>query len=173
VGDGYRDDMGNDDLLGVYLNDHLAAATAAVELCRRSARSVPDQETIVALSELADELDSERDALRQLMQRLSVEENRPLEAVGWLGEKLGRLKPNGSLVHRSPLSDVVELEGLRLTVQGKLGCWRALRVVADHDPRVAAQEMDILVGRAEDQARRVDVLHRRAVERSLVRADSR
>ncbi len=96
-----------------------------------------------------------------------------MEAVGWLGEKLGRLKPNASLVHRSPLSDVVELEGLRLTVQGKLGCWRALRVVADHDARVAAQEMDILVGRAEDQARRVDVLHRRAVERSLVPADSR
>ena len=132
---GYRHGMGHDDdLLAVYLNDHLAAATAAVELCRRSARSIADQDTIVALSDLADELHAERDTLRQLMRRLSVEENRPLEAVGWLGEKLGRLKPNGSLVRRSPLSDVIELEGLRLSVQGKLGCWRALRIVAATNP---------------------------------------
>lgn len=159
--------MSDDDLLGIYLNDHLAASTGAVELFRRTTRSGPDKDTIAELADLADEESADRDTLRQLMRRLGVGENKPLEALGWLGEKVGRLKPNGSLVRRSPLSDVIELEGLRLCVQSKLGCWRVLRTVADHDPRLATQEMDILLGRAEKQARRIDELHRRAVERQL------
>jgi hypothetical protein len=159
--------MGNDAPLRIYLNDHLAAATGALELFHRVTRSGPDKDTIAALADLADEESADRDALRQLMRRLDVEENRSLEALGWLGEKVGRLKPNGSLVRRSPLSDVIELEGLRLCVQSKLDRWRALRVLADHDPRIATQEMDILVARAEKQAARIDGLHRQAVQRVL------
>ncbi len=101
------------------------------------------------------------------MRRLDIDENRPLEALGWFGEKLGRLKPNGRLVRRSPLSDVIELEGLRLAVQGKLCCWRVLRAVAEDDARLATRELDALVTSAEDQARRLDVLHRRAAEQQL------
>lgn len=159
--------MSDDQLLGIYLNDHLALATGALELCRRAARSFDDQQTVAALQGLTEELGADRDALEQLMRRLDVAENRPLEALGWLGEKVGRLKPNGSLLTRSPLSDVVELESLLLAVHSRLACWRVLRTVAEHDARVATGEMDTLVRRAEDQARRVDALHRQAAERRL------
>jgi hypothetical protein len=37
-------------------------------------------------------------------------------AAGWLGNKAGRLEPNGHIVTRSPRADIVELEGLRLRV---------------------------------------------------------
>lgn len=159
--------MSDDRLLGIYLNDHLALATGALELCRRASRSFDDQQTVAALQGLTEEIGAERDALEQLMRRLGIDENRPLEALGWLGEKVGRLKPNGSLLERSPLSDVVELEGLLLAVHGTLACWRVLRAVAEHDPRVATGEMDTLVRRAEERAARVASLHGQAAERRL------
>jgi hypothetical protein len=165
--------MSDDHLLAIYLNDHLAAATAGVALFRRVSRSGTDVKTVAELTSLTDEVVSDRDALRQLMRRLSVMERRPMEALGWFGEKLGRLKLNGRLLSRSPLSDVIEMEGLRLSVQSKLGCWRVLRALADHDPRLATQELDTLVRRAEDQARRIDVLHHQAAEQRLALSGGR
>ena len=165
--------MSDDHLLAIYLNDHLAAATGGVELFRRVSRSGTDVKTVAELTALTDEVVSDRDALRLLMRRLSIEERRPMEALGWFGEKLGRLKPNGRLLSRSPLSDVIEMEGLRLSVQSKLGCWRVLRTLADHDPRIATREMDALIGRAEEQARRIDVLHHQAAEQRLAVSGAR
>ena len=39
--------------------------------------------------------------------------------VAWIGEKAGRLKFNGRILSRSPVSDLEELELLRLGVEGK------------------------------------------------------
>ena len=66
-------------------------------------------------------------------------------------EKVGRLKPNGQLTGYSPLSRVVELEGLALGVTGKLGLWKALRELVDEEPRLDAAELDRLRERAERQ----------------------
>ena len=93
------------------------------------------------------------------MKALVGSANLPLVALGWVGEKAGRLKPNGYVVRRSPLADVIELEGLRLGAQGRLACWQVLRAVATHDDRLTVLEMDELVGRAEDQATRLYKLH--------------
>ncbi|MDP9435302.1 MAG: hypothetical protein M3P93_08975, partial [Actinomycetota bacterium] len=46
-----------------------------------------------------------------------------------------RLKANGHLLRRSPLSDLVEMEALVLGVQGKAAGFRALRSIAAGDPR--------------------------------------
>ena len=46
--------------------------------------------------------------------------------MGWTGEKLGRLKLNGQLLGYSPLSRLIELEGLMLGIAGKLAMWIAL-----------------------------------------------
>ena len=48
-------------------------------------------------------------------------------------EKAARFKPNGRLLRRSPLSDLIELEWLLLGVQGKTAGFRALRRLADTD----------------------------------------
>jgi len=52
---------------------------------------------------------------------------------GWALEKAARFKPNGRLLRRSPLSDLIELEWLLLGVQGKTAGFRALRRLADTD----------------------------------------
>ena len=44
-----------------------------------------------------------------------------------MAERVGRLKLNGKLVSRSPLSSVIELETLVVGVRGKEALWTALQ----------------------------------------------
>src|SRR5262245_48969825 len=106
------------------------------------------------------------------MARLDIRESRPMALIGWLGEKVGRLKPNGYLVRRSPLSDVVELEALRTAALGKLAGWQVLRLVARDDRRLAIAELDALIARADSQASRLEVLHTQMAERQLAHTGS-
>jgi hypothetical protein len=66
-------------------------------------------------------------------------------------EKAARLKFNGRLLARSPLSDLEELELLRLGVEGKAAGWRALRALADTDSRLGPGHLDELMSRARRQ----------------------
>jgi hypothetical protein len=167
LAEGYGWTVTDQRALSVYLNDHLAAATGGLELFRRVAGSHPDtrREEIVRLR---DESESDLASLRSVMRRLGVAESRPMVALGWLGEKAGRLKPNGHLIRRSPLADVIELEGLRNGVHAKLCSWQVVRAVAVHDPRVPVEELDTLIERAEDQMSRLSTLHLGAVQENLV-----
>ena len=64
------------------------------------------------------------------MASLGVTEDKVKVAGGWLGEKAGRLKPNGHLLSRSPLSPVVELEALSIGIEGKRLLWVGLHDAA-------------------------------------------
>lgn len=59
------------------------------------------------LKELAAEIEEDRQSLMDAMDRLDVPKHSAKMAAGWLGEKIGRLKPNGSLLHRTALTPVV------------------------------------------------------------------
>jgi hypothetical protein len=113
-------------MLAIYLNDHLAGATAAVALVRRAARSNRGSAYGSSLEELARELDQDRQSLLEVMGQLGIAVDRLKVLGGWGSEKLGRLKLNGRLLGYSPLSRVVELEVLSLGVNGKLALWRSL-----------------------------------------------
>ncbi len=63
----------------------------------------------------------------------------------------GRLKPNGYLLTRSPLSSLEELELLRLGVEGKAAGWRTLRTLADRDRRLDSVRLDELISAARRQ----------------------
>ncbi|MBF4138109.1 MULTISPECIES: hypothetical protein [Streptomyces] len=139
------------DLLAVYLNDHLAGAAAGVELLRRAARGGRDQEASRQLHDLADEVTEDRAALMEIMRELDIRPRRSRIVLGLLGERAGRLKTNGHLLSRSDLSDVLELEVMRLGVEGKACCWRTLRELADTDPRLNPRRLDHLLRRAETQ----------------------
>ncbi|MFK0237460.1 hypothetical protein [Streptomyces vinaceus] len=85
---------------------------------------------------LAAGIAEDRESLRELMTPLDVTEQWPGVAEGQRAEKAARLKPDGRLVRRSPLSDVPELEAMRLGVEGKAALWRALRTRAVTDSRL-------------------------------------
>ena len=145
--------------LPIYLNDHYAGSTAGVELAKRAAKSARgDAEFGPALTTLASEIDEDRDSLKRIMDRLDVSEDRIKASIFWLGEKVGRLKPNGELLQFSPLSRVVELEGLITGVSGKLSLWRTLLELAEREDRLDEGELEVLAGRAEDQLLRLHAL---------------
>jgi hypothetical protein len=138
-------------LLATYLNDHLGGATAGRELARRSAASNRDSELGGFLAGLAQEIDEDRDSLLELMGELQIGTDRIKVLGGWAAEKLGRLKPNGRLLSYSPLSRLLELEGLLLGVRGKLALWQALEVLQPHEPVLASTDLASLGQRAEGQ----------------------
>jgi hypothetical protein len=158
--------MTHQDLLAIYLNDHLAASTAGVELVRRAA-SQHHGDRGAELSRLADEIAEDREALRDLMKRLDVSESTVKTAAGWLGEKAGRLKLNGHLVSRSPLSDVLEIEALRAGTAARICGLQVLRAVAVDDSRIGKEELETLLDRAEDQAERLYRIHIQLAQEKL------
>jgi hypothetical protein len=147
-------------LLDIYLSDHFAGATAGVELARRMAGAGNGSDE---LARIADEIEADRGNLRDVMSATGVEQPRLKIAIGWLSEKLGRLKLNDRVFGRSPLSEVIELESLIAGVSGKLQLWRALAVVASRDSRLKRFDFEAMAGRAEDQRLRLERLHDEAV----------
>jgi hypothetical protein len=154
-------------MLGIYLNDHLAGATAGSELAKRMSRSHRGGEDAAALSRLAAEVAQDRSALLDIMASLGVPVRAYKAGAAWLGEKAGRLKFNGRLRSRSPLSDLEELELLRLGVEGKAAGWRTLRALADIDTRLGAGRLDELISRASSQAGQLEELRLRAASRVI------
>ncbi|MFI5972445.1 hypothetical protein [Streptomyces sp. NPDC051452] len=142
-------------LLGIYLNDHLAGATAGTRRACRLARATRDPALRRALGPVAAEIREDRGALLGIMRDLDVPVRRSKVWAGWTVEKVARLKSNGRIVRRSPLSTVLELEALRLGVAGKAAGWTVLRRLASTDARLDAARLDSLLDRA---GRQQDVL---------------
>lgn len=158
--------MTDQDLLAIYLNDHLGAATAGVELIRRAAGN-HDGTRGAELSRLADEIAEDRESLKAIMARLEISENVLKEAAGWLGEKAGRLKPNGHLVTRSPLSDVLEVEMMRTGTAARICLFQVLLTVAADDDRLDRREIEQLIDRAQDQEHRLYKIHVQLAQENL------
>jgi hypothetical protein len=154
-------------LLSIYLNDHLAGATVGRELSRRAAGSNRGSSYGPFLENLAREVDEDRGTLLDLMRELDVGVDRLKVAGAWGAEKLGRLKPNGRLRSYSPLSRVVELEGLTLGVIGKLAMWRALELVQDDYPPLGRFDLAALAARAERQQEGLEEQRRAAAAEAL------
>ena len=150
-------------LLGIYLNDHLAGATIGRELVHRSAHSNRDTSLEPFLTELAQEIDEDRATLLEIMAALDVPVDRAKVWAAWLGEKAGRLKLNGRLYGYSPMSRVVELEGLALGVTGKRAGWRTLKLLAPGLPALEPFDLDELERRADGQLESLEVNRRQAV----------
>jgi hypothetical protein len=146
------------DLVGIYLNDHLAGATAGTELAHRIARTHDEVADRATLQRLAGEINADRQALLEIMGQLGVPVRHYKTTAAWLGERVGRLKFNGRLRTRSPLSSLEELELLRLGVEGKAAGWRTLRELADTEPRLSLARLDELLTRARQQADQLEDL---------------
>jgi hypothetical protein len=147
--------------LVIYLNDHLAGATAGVELVRRTAQEHRDSAYGETLESLRKEISQDRQALVRLLADLGIPVRHYKAYGAWLGEKVARLKPNGRLLRRSGLALLVELEALRLGAQGKASLWRGLLAAAAQDPRLDADRLEELLRRAEQQIKTLDTLHAR------------
>ena len=152
-------------LLAIYLNDLLAGATVGVELARRAAGANQGTPLGETLEQLAAEIAEDRESLQRAMSDLDVGQDRIKVAGGWAAEKFGRLKLNGQLKGYSPLSRLVELEGLHLGISGKLELWRMLKQTAEG--RLRSVDLDELIKRAESQRRRLAPYRKAAAEQAI------
>ena len=139
------------DLLGIYLNDHLAAATGGVELVSRMLshhRGTPFESR---LEQLLDELREERAAHVAMAGALGVPVRSYKQLGTWVAEKVSRAKLNGRLFSRSPLSDLVEFEFIATAVLAKRAGFETLLELAAVDPRLDRALLERLVAQADAQ----------------------
>jgi hypothetical protein len=156
-------------MLSIYLNDHLAGSTAGTELARRIARSHQGRRESGVLEAFAEEVAQDRASLLDIMARLAIPVRGYKMRAAWIGEKAGRLKLNGYLLGRSPLSSLEELEMMRLAVEGKAAGWRTLRALAKLDARLDPAELDELLARAARQGELLEEFRVRAVTEVISR----
>jgi hypothetical protein len=154
--------------LRIYLQDHLAGATAGLELARRARGANEGSEYGPPLAKLADEIEADRRQLEGIMETLGFGSDRLKVAAAWGLEKVGRLKLNGELTSYSPLSRVVELEGLLTGITGKWGLWMALLQIAPEEPRLDAALLERLRDRADAQRETVEELRERAAREAFL-----
>lgn len=156
-------------LLGIYLNDHLAAESAVLDRARR-ARATNRRNNVGAdLGRLLPQLEEDRRTIEAVLRRLGFSPSAPKIALARAGERLGRLKPNGSFLRPSPLGRVLDLEVLLLAVEGKRSLWAALRDLAAETDRLAGFDFEALIVRAEAQRRVLREQHANAVARAFFR----
>jgi hypothetical protein len=139
------------DHLETYLQDHRAGAEMGSDLARRLAgenQGTPYEDFLIGLGQ---EIDQDVAVLEDIMGRFGVGKATLKTLSANVAEKLGRLKPNDRLAGYSPLSRVLELEGLRSGVQGKLALWDSLAQIAPYEERLDVDEMASLQAKAERQ----------------------
>jgi hypothetical protein len=143
-------------LLSIYFSDHLAGATAGVALARRAAKHNEGTPAGRRLTQIAHEIEADRETLVLLLSDLGMRGSRVKNAVAWLMERFSRLKPNGRARGDSVLHRMHELETLSLGIAGKQALWTALRA-APQAPAIGGVDLDELSERAASQRERVEM----------------
>lgn len=148
------------------MNDHLAGSTVGLELAKRAAASNRDeQEFGPALERIRDEIAADKATLEAVMDELDVGRDRLKPVGAWIAEKVGRLKPNGHLRGYSPLSRLIELEGLYVGISGKARLWGVLEAAVS--ARVPGTDFAALAERADRQRTEVEQLQTKAAKIAL------
>jgi hypothetical protein len=157
-------------LLRIFMQDHLAAATAGLELAKRVRGANRGTTYGDDLAQLTDEIAEDRRALEEMLSDLGFGPDRAKNIGAWAGEKVGRLKLNGQLTGYSPLSRVIELEGLMAGISMKLSLWGILLEVSEEEPRLDPARLRRLISRGEEQHGTVAELRARAAREAFLRS---
>lgn len=138
-----------------------------MSLAKRMAKENQGNEFGREMSQIAAAIEEDQAALERILNSVGARTRRWRQAGAILGERLSRLKPNGKLFSYSPLSRVLELEGLILGVSGKLQLWRSLLESRSQDSRFDVAALERLRDRASEQRRQLEQLHARAAKQAF------
>jgi hypothetical protein len=139
------------DPLAIYLHDHLAGSTVAVDLLQAMRRKHADEALGQFAATMLLEIQADRTILKNLADRIGAGSSQLKELSAWLSEKVSRFK-----LDRGPqgLGTFEALEFLALGVLGKLSLWRALAVSTDG--RLQGTDFDHLAARAQSQYAQIE-----------------
>jgi hypothetical protein len=154
-------------ILSVYLNDHRAGSTAALEILDRL-ESLNSGEGW--LRRVRDEIIADREELEHLMRSAGVGLSHARAAFAWLTERMAELKTRLEDRAGGALQRLELLEALALGIHGKENLWTALQAASAHQPVLRGIDYERLIIRAREQRAFVEVQRLRAATDALTDA---
>lgn len=154
--------------LGIYLNDHLAGSTTALELLDDLQASHAESDLGRFIAGLRQDIAADRGELEALMRRLEIPESRTRKASAWVAGKVTDLKLRLDDREGGALRLFEALDALSIGIEGKRLLWRALAALADELPVLRALDFGRLIARAEEQRGRVEEVRLGAARRALI-----
>ncbi|MGF1665396.1 MAG: hypothetical protein ACFCVC_03890 [Acidimicrobiia bacterium] len=158
-------------LLEIYLDDHWAVAGAGAALARRVARNNVSTVWASRLESLAVDIEADERVLTLTRGEMGLDGGRWKRRFAVSAEVVGRLKPNGRIISYSPLSRVLELEGLIAGVAAKRCLWVAISRALATGGATSSVDYAEMERRAVEQSRVLEALHHEVVAAAF--ADSR
>lgn len=140
--------------LDTYLTDHLAGATAGLNLARLAAEEHRQDEHGALFGELAMEIGQDYDVLEQLADDLAADRSAIKTALAEIGSKV--MAPKFTSGDDDELNAFVTLETLSIGVEGKHCMWLALAQIQSDYPALEALDLDDLIARAQSQRERIE-----------------
>jgi hypothetical protein len=141
--------------LHVYLNDHLAGATAGVDLARQAAGR-HDGELGEFFAQIADEISADYNTLSSIMDQMDAQHSGAKEVLAKAGSSISEAKFSGETLDDPEFGTFITLETLSIGVEGKVCMWKALKVVADDHPELSSADVDKLLERGQSQRDRLE-----------------
>ena len=154
------------ELLRIYLADHHAGSVGGAALAERIVRQGGPMG--LALSGLVDHIEEDRRRLLHLMGAIGARRHRSKELAATVAERLGRLKLNGRLVGKSPLTPLLELEAMSLAVEGRKRLWLTMTQLAETSyPDWDMADLRLRARRADEDVDAIDALRLEAAVAAL------
>ncbi len=143
-----------------YLYDHLAGATAGLELIDFLISVENDPPLKRSFAGLREQIKADLETLRELVEALGFAPGSWRQAAAWMVEKLARIKFLLAGPGEGSLGKLEALEALALGVEGKAALWAALSVIPDAPLPLRAFDLAALQERARKQRAQLEE-HRR------------
>ncbi len=148
-----------------YLTDHLAGATAGVNLAEMAAQEHRADEHGAFFGEIASEIKADFDTLEKLIAEVGAEKSATKTAAAEIGSKIMAPKFVGG--DDDELNAFVTLETLAMGIVGKVCMWKALKTVADAYPTLGSYDLDELISRGESQRDRIEAMRLKVAPQAL------
>jgi hypothetical protein len=145
-----------DEPLHVYLNDHLAGATAGTDLVKQAAEQHEGTEIGKFFATLTDDISADFNTLTVLIDRLGIDSSETKDRIAGLGIKITEQKFSGETIGSADFGAFITLETLSIGVEGKLCMWKSLKAIESEVPELADTDLDTLIERALSQRDRIE-----------------
>lgn len=159
-------------VIGHYMQVHLAGAAAGIDLFGLSRRRISDPEVAREIHRIRGELVDERARLVRMAEECGTGDSLVLTTLTRVGAQVPLLGPRGNWLRRTPVTDLALLETMRDAVAGKIAGWQALLEVVDEHPALDRGELEWLLRQGEEQHDTLTRAHRTVASRALSRDDA-
>ncbi len=154
--------------LATYLNNHLAASTAIIELLAQLQATHEGSDVGDFFATLHADILTERHELEALMQRLAISENTLRQRATWLVEKVTQLKLRLDSPTGEALRLLEALEVVATGLEGKRSLWQSLAVTAEAVPGLQGMDYNGLIEQTQAQQQRVGQLRLQVAKAAFV-----